>query len=41
MRTFLVAVLAAIVIASAAAIVLNTYVPDTSARAFSTQGVRI
>jgi hypothetical protein len=41
MRTFLVAVLAAIVIAGAAAIVLNAYVPDSSAEAFSTQSVRI
>jgi hypothetical protein len=41
MRPFLVAVLAAVVIAATAAIVLNTYVPDTSAGAFSTQGVRI
>jgi hypothetical protein len=41
MRTFLVAVVAAVLIAGAAAFVLNTYVPDTSAGAFSTQGVRI
>jgi hypothetical protein len=41
MRAFLVAVLAAIVIAGAAAVVLNTYVPDNSAEAFSTKGVRI
>jgi hypothetical protein len=41
MRTFLVAVLAAVLIASAAAVVLNTYVPDSSAEAFSTQSVRI
>ena len=41
MRAFLVAVLAAILIAGAAAFVLNTYVPDTSVEAFSTQAVRI
>lgn len=41
MRTFLVACLAAIVIASGAAFVLNNYVPDASSSAFSTQGVRI
>jgi hypothetical protein len=41
MRTFLVAVLAAIVLAGAAAIALNLYVPDNSAEAFSTQSVRI
>jgi hypothetical protein len=41
MRTFIVAVVAAVLIAAAGAIALNTYVPDTSAEAFSTQGVRI
>jgi len=41
MRTFLVACLAAILIASGAALVLNTYVPDSSSSAFSTKGVRI
>lgn len=41
MRTFIVAVVAALLIAAAAAITLNTYVPDTSAETFSTQGVRI
>ena len=41
MRTFLVAVVAAILIAAGAAIVLSNYVPDDSARAFSTQSVRI
>jgi hypothetical protein len=41
MRTFLVAVFAALIIAGAAAVLLNTYVPDTSAGAFSTPGVRI
>jgi hypothetical protein len=41
MRTFLVAVLAAVLLAGAAAVVLNTYVPDSSAGAFSTQSVRI
>jgi len=41
MRTFLVACLAAILIAAGAAVVLNTYVPDSSSSAFSTTGVRI
>jgi hypothetical protein len=41
MRTFLVAVVAAFVIAACAALVLGNYVPDDSARAFSTQSVRI
>jgi hypothetical protein len=41
MRTFLVACLAAVLIAVGAAFVLNNLVPDTSAGAFSTQGVRI
>jgi len=41
MRTFLVAVVAAVLIAGGAALVLNSYVPDTAAGAFSTQGVRI
>ena len=41
MRAFLIAVLAALVIAGAAALVLKTYVPDTSAEAFSRQSVRI
>jgi hypothetical protein len=41
MRTFLVAVLAAVLLAGAAAVVLNTYVPDSSAEAFSSQSVRI
>jgi len=41
MRAFIVAVLAAVVIAAGAAIALNNYVPDTSAEAFSTQSVRI
>ena len=41
MRPFLVAVLAAVLIAAAAAVVLNTYVPDTSAETFSTKSVRI
>jgi hypothetical protein len=33
--------LAAILIASGAALVLNNYVPNTSSSTFSTQGVRI
>lgn len=41
MRTFLVACLAAILIACGAALVLTTFVPDSSSSAFSTQGVRI
>jgi len=41
MRAFVVAVVAALIIAAAAAITLNTYVPDTSAGAFSTPAVRI
>ncbi len=41
MRTFLVACLAAVLIAAGAALVLNKYVPDSSASAFSTQSVRI
>jgi hypothetical protein len=41
MRTFFFACLAAVLIAVGAAYVLNNLVPDTSAGAFSTQGVRI
>lgn len=41
MRTFLVACLAAILIASGAALMLNNFVPDSSSSAFSTQSVRI
>jgi hypothetical protein len=41
MRTFLVAVVVALVIASSAAIGLNMFVPNTSAGIFSTQAVRI
>jgi hypothetical protein len=41
MRTFFFACLAAVLIAAGAAYVLNNLVPDTSAGAFSTQGVRI
>jgi hypothetical protein len=41
MRSFLIACLAAILIASGAAIVLNTFVPDSSSSAFSTTAVRI
>ena len=41
MRAFLAAVVAAVLIAVGAALVLNSYVPDTSAGAFSTTGVRI
>ena len=40
-RIWLSVLLAAILIAGAAAFVLNTYVPDTSVEAFSTQAVRI
>lgn len=41
MRTFFFACLTAALIAAGAAYVLNNLVPDTSAGAFSTQGVRI
>jgi hypothetical protein len=42
MRTFFVACLAAVLLAAAAAVILNSgYVPNSSATAFSTQGVRI
>lgn len=41
MRVFLVACLAAVLLAATAAVVLNTYVPDTSSQAFSTPGARI
>jgi hypothetical protein len=42
MRAFLVACLAAIIIAAGAAFVLNSgYVPDSSSNVFSTKGVRI
>lgn len=42
MRTFLVACLAAVLIAAGAAVVLNSsYVPDSASQVFSTQGVRI
>lgn len=41
MRTFLVACLAAALIAAGAALALNNFVPDSSSSAFSTQGVRI
>ena len=41
MRSFLVACLAAILIASGAAIVLNNFVPNSASSTFSTQGVRI
>lgn len=41
MRTFLIACLAAILIASGAALMLNNFVPDSSSSAFSTQSVRI
>jgi hypothetical protein len=41
MRAFLIACLAAILVAIGAAIVLNNYVPNASSNAFSTQSVRI
>jgi hypothetical protein len=42
MRTFLVAVLAALFLAAASAAVLNShYVPNSSSAVFSTPGVRI
>ena len=41
MRTFLWAVVMAVVLAAMAAFILNGYVPDASSTAFSTQGVRI
>jgi hypothetical protein len=42
MRAFLVACIAAVVIAGAAAAILtSSYVPNSSADAFSTQGVRL
>lgn len=41
MRAFLLAIVVAIVLAAGAALVLNNYVPDSSAGIFSTQGVRI
>lgn len=41
MRSFLLAVIAAILFAAGAAIILNNYVPDSAARAFSTEGVRL
>jgi hypothetical protein len=42
MRAFLVACIAAVVIAGAAAAILtSSYVPNSAADAFSTQGVRL
>jgi len=41
MGSFLVGVIAAVLIAVSAAVVLNSYVPDAASTAFSTQGVRI
>lgn len=42
MRTFLVACLAAVLLAAGAAVVLNSsYVPNSSSGVFSTKGVRI
>jgi hypothetical protein len=41
MRAFLIACLAAILIAIGAAVVLNNYVPNSSASTFATQSVRI
>ena len=42
MRTFLVACLAAVLLAAGAAVVLNSsYIPNSSSSVFSTQAVRI
>jgi hypothetical protein len=41
MRSFLVACLAAVLMAFGAAFVLNSYVPNSSSKTFSTTGVRI
>lgn len=41
MRSFLIACLAAIVLAAGAAVVLNNYVPNSASSAFSTEGTRI
>lgn len=41
MRVFVAGCLAAVLVAVVAAVVLRNLVPDTSSRAFSTQGVRI
>jgi len=42
MRTFLVACLAAVLLAAGAAVVLNrSVIPNSSSSVFSTQGVRI
>jgi hypothetical protein len=41
MRAFLIAVLAAVLIAAGAALVLNYSVQDSSANTFSTRSVRI
>jgi hypothetical protein len=41
MGSFLMGVVAAVLIAVGAAVVLSNYVPDAASTAFSTQGVRI
>jgi hypothetical protein len=41
MGSFLMGVVAAVLIAVCAAVVLNSYLPDAASTAFSTQGVRI
>jgi hypothetical protein len=41
MKVFLVACLAAVVIAAGAAVVLNSVLPNASSTVFSTSGVRI
>lgn len=41
MRAFVLGVVVAVVLAVGGAVVLTNYVPDSSARAFSTEGVRI
>jgi hypothetical protein len=41
MRSFVIACLAAIILAIGAAVVLNNYVPNSASSAFSTTGTRI
>jgi hypothetical protein len=41
MRTFLLACVAAVLIASGAAIILNLYLPNSASNVFVTPGVRI
>ena len=41
MRTFLVACFAAVILAAGAAVVLNSYVPNSASTIFSTSGTRI